>query len=120
MRNKAKYILIFLIFFTLIVTFSHKTKALDPVTIAVLTPVAVEGAKVATPYLARGLSSGSHQLAKMMFGLGDLIYFPIGLGKLMLLDFGGGIGNMGHAIMAPVRFIGDGLMLPFAFMGASF
>ena len=38
---------------------NSKTYAIDPVTIAVLTPVAIKGAEVAAPYVARGLASGT-------------------------------------------------------------
>ena len=117
MKNKLKYLLI-TAFITIVTLFSPpKAKALDPVTIAVLTPVAIEGAKVATPYVLRGLASGGRQFLKMTTHMTDLVWVPIGVSRLVLLDFGGGVSSIGKGITAPIKMTIDALLLPISFMG---
>lgn len=36
--------------------FVREAQAMDPVTIAILTPIAIKGAQVAAPYVMRGLN----------------------------------------------------------------
>ncbi|MBO5762833.1 MAG: hypothetical protein J6R85_03090 [Lentisphaeria bacterium] len=100
-----------------------KVQAIDPVTIAILAPIALKAAQIAKPYVIRGLMNlGSHMLSMG----GNLLYIlllPWGFIEVTLgLPFGGlapgirhivlGFFNMGklvfNAVLLPVAAFGMG------------
>ena len=87
--------------------FVREAQAMDPVTIAILTPIAIKGAQVAAPYVMRGLASG----ARHMVPLGFLqVTAGIPFGQLK-----GGLNNIVAGFTAPVKFTIKTLILPVAF-----
>ena len=101
--------------------FPPKAEAIDPVTIAVLAPVAIKAAKIMRPYIQRGLVSGTRGLIKTGKDTLEILYLPWGLVQMTLgLPFGGfnpGIRNVGKGFMAPVKVVTDVLCLPLQFTG---
>ena len=67
-----------LFFLVCLVLFSD-VHAMDPVTIAILAPIAAKAAEVATPYVIRGLQCGGLHMVKMGTRLIDLFRLPLGL-----------------------------------------
>ncbi len=100
---------------------AQKTKAIDPVTIAILAPLALKAAQVASPYVIKGLKN----LAKGLVLCGkDLIEFfklPIGFVQVTLgIPFGGlpgGIRNIVQGTIAPFRLGFHTMMLPLNIIG---
>lgn len=117
--RRMTWIFILTIFMTTMVP--PKAKAIDPVTIAVLAPVAIKAAKVMRPYIQRGLVSGTRGLIKTGKDTLEILYIPWGLVQMTIgLPFGGfgpGVQNIGKGLFAPVKVISDVLCLPLQFTG---
>ncbi len=96
---------------------SHEAEAIDPVTIAVLTPIAIKGAETAAPYVLRGLVSGGRHLVGMAGHAAEVFLIPWGVGRTVALDVGGGLGNIVQGLTAPFKLAWDAVTLPLAFCG---
>lgn len=100
---------------------STKAEAIDPVTIAILTPVAIQAAKILAPYVIRGLKNMSVVLLKAGGNLISFFRFPIGLLQITILapfgQFKSGFTNIGKGLWAPFQMCGNLLMLPLAIFG---
>ena len=96
---------------------NSKTYAIDPVTIAVLTPVAIKGAEVAAPYVARGLASGTAHLVQMGGHVMEVFLIPWGVGQTLALEPATGLGNVVQGCCAPFKLAWDVITLPAAFLG---
>lgn len=97
-----------------------EAKAMDPVTIAILAPIAIQGAKIMMPYVLRGLGN----MAKVGLRAGKyLIHFfwlPIGLLESTLLmpwRFTAGLKHIWKGLYGIGAFVGNILLLPVAGFG---
>ena len=64
--------------------FPPKVRAIDPITMAILAPVAVKVAEAAKPYVIRaavGTGSGLLKVGKDAF---EILYLPYGLGEMTI------------------------------------
>lgn len=95
--------------------------AMDPVTIAILTPIAIKGAQIAAPYVMRGLQSGAVHMVKMGGDLLETCYLPLGAVQTTLGApfglLGSGVGNLVKGGIAPFKLVWHTLTLPLAFCG---
>ena len=100
-----------------------RARAMDPVTIAILAPLAIKGAKIAAPYVARGFVSGCVQMKKMTFDLAKIMALPLGLCQMTVgAPFGffkRGANNCWTGIQSPFKLLWDVIMLPIAFTGVT-
>ena len=98
-----------------------EARAMDPVTIAILAPLAVKGAKIAAPYVVRGFICGCKHLGKMCIDVGKILNLPLGLCQMTLgAPFGYakvGANNCWYGLQAPLKLAFDAVMLPIAFAG---
>lgn len=98
-----------------------RARAMDPVTIAILAPLAIKAAKVAAPYVVRGIKCGGLQMKKIGVDLFKILALPLGLCQMSVgAPFGyfkRGANNCWIGIQSPFKFIWDTLMLPIAFTG---
>jgi len=101
--------------------FMPRARAMDPVTIAILAPLAIKAAKVATPYVVRGIKCGIFHMKKMGEDLLKILALPLGLGQMSIgAPFGyfkRGTNNCWIGIQSPFKLVWDTLMLPIAFTG---
>lgn len=99
----------------------QKAQAIDPVTIAILAPIAIEAAQIAAPYVLRGLRSGGVHMIKMGKDIIEIFYLPIGVLQSTLgLPFGflgNGVKNIAVGFVAPFKLALDALLMPIAFCG---
>jgi len=97
----------------------NEAKAMDPVTIAILTPIAIKGAKMAAPYVIRGLISGGNHMLSMGMDLLNMLRLPFGaLQATVGIPFGqfsNGVHNMIAGGVAPFKFAIKAVLLPLAF-----
>ena len=124
MDTTAKKITILLICLTLFSPFAApRAEAMDPVTIAILAPLAVKAAQVAAPYVVRGIKCGALQMKKMGIDLAKILALPLGIGQMTIgAPFGyfkRGADNCWVGIQSPFKFVWDTLMLPLAFIGVA-
>ena len=99
--------------------FVREAQAMDPGTIAILTPIAIKGAQVAAPYVMRGLASGARHMVSMGYDLINFFRLPLGFLQVTAgIPFGqlkGGLNNIVAGFTAPVKFTIKTLILPVAF-----
>lgn len=117
-----KLFFIFLIGGALVAPFtSREVKAMDPVTIAILAPVAVKCAEIAAPYVWRGVQNGGRHLLKMGENIFDLFRLPVGILQATLGSpfsmFSSGMKNIVSGTLAPLSLTLNTLLLPLAFSG---
>ncbi|MCI7643342.1 MAG: hypothetical protein MST10_03160 [Lentisphaeria bacterium] len=100
-----------------------EAQAFDPVTIAILTPVALKVAAAMRPYVMEGLRTGTRHMISMGKDMFELFLLPWGaLQATVGLPFGGlgpGIKNVVRGFVAPFKLGIKAVLLPIAFMGVS-
>ena len=98
-----------------------QSKAIDPVTIAILAPVALKAAKAASPYLIRSAKNTATCLFKVGKDSLELFYLPYGLGKMIFAGpFGGfrsGLVYTFRGLLAPCKMVVHCLLLPVYMIG---
>ena len=116
-----KTILILLVAGLMIPWGSGKLEAMDPVTIAILAPVAVKSAQVMMPYVVQGLKNAGGQLMKMGLDLAGILKLPLGIVQATLGApigmFGDGMKNVVDGVLAPLQFVWHTVTLPLAVFG---
>jgi len=93
-----------------------ETNAFEPVTIALLAPVALKAAKEASPYIIRGLANGGKGMMLIGKDMIDILRLPWGAVQSTAgMPFGGlgpGLKNMFVGGAAPFMMTFHTLMLP--------
>ena len=119
-----KYAVIFTVSVMLFAFFypQPEAKAMDPVTIAILAPIAIQVAKTMMPYIVRGLINMGRMGLKAGKELVSILRLPLGLIQVIFLfpwgrNFSSGLRNIGHGFFAPFMFAFYCLLLPFSAFG---
>ena len=98
-----------------------KAEAIDPVTIAILTPIAIKAAKIAAPYVIRGLISGGKGMLLMGGNILEILLLPWGALQCTVGVpfgmFGHGMSNVIQGGIAPFKLAWNSLLLPIRFFG---
>ncbi len=98
-----------------------EAEAIDPVTIAILAPIALKVAEAARPYVVRGLANGGRHLLTMGTDTLEFMLFPLGLMQTTVgAPFGGlapGLRNVIRGGVAPFKLVFHTLLLPVSFFG---
>jgi len=99
----------------------HTASAIDPVTIAILAPIALQAANAARPYVVRGMINLGKGFLKVGRAALDIFFIPYGLFKMIFLSpwgefrsgfiytLRGGIGIgkvLLHTLLLPVYMFG--------------
>lgn len=63
-----------------------QARAIDPVTIAILAPIALQAAQAARPYVIRGMINLGKGMLKVGKATLDIFYIPYGLFKIIFLS----------------------------------
>ena len=97
---------------------------LDPVTIAILAPIALKAAETAKPYVIRGLLNGGRHMLKMGVDILELLLLPLGFFEMTLgAPLGGFAPGLKHSMIgfiAPFKLALHAALLPVSFFGISF
>ena len=117
-RNLLIFGLIFSVIFGCYLTPAPEAKAIDPVTIAILTPIVIKAAQIAAPYVLRGLRNMSIAATKTIPAFVDLLKLP---GGLLLMTAGAPFGTFKrgcvyffHGLLAPFKLTWHVVCIPFA------
>ena len=96
-----------------------KAQAFDPVTLAILTPLAIQGAKILAPYVIRGLKNIAVVGLRSAKYLLKFFLVPIGLVECIIMPWriSTGLAHMGQGFIGLFCFLGNVLLLPFAAFG---
>jgi hypothetical protein len=119
---KKKFLLLTIIISMSFMLFPvQKAKAIDPVTIAILAPIALKVAQVAQPYVTKGLINLGKGLLVCGKDLIDVFRLPIGfIQSTFGIPFGGlapGIKNLVLGGIAPFKLGFHAAMLPLNIFG---
>lgn len=117
----SRMLLVILFTVTLVFAPAPRAEAIDPVTIAILAPVALKVAQRASPYIIRSLQAGGMHMITMGKHLVQVFLLPIGVLQstvgMPLGMFGNGIQNIVRGSTAPLLLVVDAIILPFSFFG---
>ena len=96
-----------------------KAQAFDPVTLAILTPLAIQGAKILAPYVIRGLKNVAVVGLRSAKYLLKFFLVQIGLVECIIMPWriSTGLAHMGQGFIGLFCFLGNVLLLPFAAFG---
>ena len=97
----------------------QKAEAFDPVTLAILTPLAIQGAKILAPYVIRGLKNIAVVGLRSAKYLLKFFLVPVGLVECIIMPWhiSTGLAHMGQGFIGLFCFLGNVLLLPFAAFG---
>ena len=102
----------------------HQAKAIDPVTIAILAPIALQLANAARPYVIRGLINLGKGMIRVGKDVVELVFLPYGLLKMTLgAPFGGFRSGLVYTIRGGIaigKIILHILILPLVTFGLNF
>lgn len=101
----------------------QKAQAIDPITMAILAPVAMKLAEASKPYVIRsviGTGKGVFNIGKAAL---EILYLPLGIGEVTIgLPFKKGRSGLKHIIrggvIAPTKIVVHTLLLPVYMTGA--
>ncbi|MBE6405559.1 MAG: hypothetical protein E7040_06010 [Lentisphaerae bacterium] len=117
-RNIIIFGLIFSVIFGCFLTPAPEARAVDPITIAILTPIAIKAAQIAAPYVLRGLKNIAIATAKTIPDFIDLLKLPVGV---LLMTVGAPFGTfmrgcnyMLHGLAAPFKLTWHVICIPFS------
>ena len=96
-----------------------KAQAFDPVTLAILTPLAIQGAKILAPYVICGLKNIAVVGLRSAKYLLKFFLVPIGLVECIILPWRMSIGlsHMGQGFIGLFCFVGNLCLIPLAIFG---
>ncbi len=118
---KKTFKILFLALVVAIAWPSPRAEAIDPVTIAVLAPIALRAAEAARPYLIRAALNTGKSLIKIGKDVWQMMYLPYGFMKATigapLGGFRSGVIYMIRGSVAPVKLIFHVLTLPLMMCG---
>ena len=102
----------------------HQAKAIDPVTIAILAPVALQLANAARPYVIRGLINLGKGVIRIGKDVVELVFLPYGILKMTLgAPFGGFRSGLVYTIRGGIaigKILFHVLILPLTVFGLNF
>ena len=96
-----------------------EARAIDPVTIAILTPIAIKAAQVAAPYVYRALANMGKASLRIFPDLIGIFKLPVGIGMMVLGWPFQGVAVRGaiytiQGACAPFQLVWHTLMIPVA------
>ncbi len=99
-----------------------EARAIDPVTIAILTPIAIKAAQVAAPYILKGLTNMGKASLKIFPDMLNIFKLPLGIGMTLLAwPFPGcfvkGLSYTFQGFLAPFKLVFHTIMIPVAAFG---
>lgn len=115
-RNLIIFGLIFSVIFGSFLTPAPEAKAVDPVTIAILTPIVIKAAQIMAPYVLRGLRNMAIAGSKTLPDFVNLLKLPVGF---LLMTIGAPFGTFKrgcvytfHGLCAPFTLAWHVLCIP--------
>lgn len=100
-----------------------EAKAMDPVTISLLAPLALQGAKIAAPYILKGLKNAGKAAVYAGKDILEIFLLPIGFFETTFgFPFGlffTGLRHIGTGALAPFKLCVHVLCIPIGLFGVS-
>ena len=116
-------VLIGLVVAMVMTAFPHRAEAIDPITMAILAPIAVKVAEAAKPYIIRAAVTTGAGMFKIGKDVLEILYLPYGLGEITIgAPFKRFRRGMVHIVrgglVAPTRLFLHVLIMPAYLVGA--
>ena len=107
----------------LMTAFPPRARAIDPITMAILAPVAMKMAEAAKPYVIRSIIGTGKGLFKIGEDVFEILYLPLGLGEMTIgAPFNKFRKGMVHSVrgglVAPTKMLLHIFILPVYMTGA--
>jgi hypothetical protein len=118
--KKPTFLVLVVIFSTYLFAPQPKARAMEPVTIALLAPIALQVAQKARPYIIKGIQNGAKHLVVMGKDVLQLMRLPLGVIQstvLMPFFFSKGVKNMIMGGIAPFKLAYHAAILPLKIIG---
>jgi len=96
-----------------------QARAIDPVTIAILGPIAMKVVAAAKPYLIRAGINSVKCLWKMCKDIFEMSFFPYGLGKMACGNLHTGLVYTFRGCLAPCKLFFHTMLLPVYMIGVN-
>ena len=96
-----------------------EAKAIDPVTLAILAPIAIKAAEKTAPYIYRGVYNAGKCLLQMGKDVFQIFYLPYGLGYMCFGSMKHGLVYVIKGGIAPAKLIVHTLLLPVMLFGVN-
>ena len=100
-----------------------RAAAFEPITVALLAPVALKVYEAAEPRLVKGAAAGGRKMIQIGGNLLEFFLLPLGAIQATLGApfgfFSRGVSNITRGAVAPVKMVGNMLVLPFALFGVN-
>ena len=120
---KRSIFLIILTFTLIMPGFIPRASAFEPITVALLAPVALKVYEAAEPRLVRGAAAGGRKMIQIGGNLLEFFRLPLGAIQVTLgAPFGfftDGVRNIGRGAIAPIKLVCNLLVLPFSLFGVN-
>ena len=87
----------------------QKAEAIDPVTMAILAPIAIQGAKILAPYVIKAIGNMGKLFLRASGNLLETFLLPVGIIECTILApwlFGRGCMHVFQGICGPLKFCG--------------
>ncbi len=98
----------------------YEAEAVDPVTLAIVAPIALQTAKIIAPYIFQAVGNMGTHLLKSCKPLLETLLLPCGLVEATLLApwrWRAGFKHMWQGLLGPVKFCGYMLLFPLSPFG---
>ncbi len=103
--------------------FTPRAVAFEPITVALLAPVALKVYEAAEPRLVKGAAAGGRKMIQIGGNLLEFFLLPWGAIQVTLGApfgfFSSGVNNIVRGSIAPVKMVGNMLVLPFSLFGVN-
>lgn len=96
-----------------------EAQAFDPVTLAILAPIAIKVAEKTAPYIYRGLYNAGKCVFKMGKDVFEFFYLPFGLGYMCFGNLKRGLVYVIKGGIAPGKLVYHTLLVPIALFGVN-
>jgi threonine/homoserine efflux transporter RhtA len=121
MMFRKKLIVLFLVAGLFMPFSTPRVQAMDPVTIAILAPVAIKAAEVMMPYVIQGLKNAGAQLLRMGMDVAGILKLPLGVVQSTVGApigmFSDGMKNIVDGLLAPLQLVWHTVTFPMAIFG---
>lgn len=123
MLGMKKFIMILLVAVLVLPFGAMKARAIDPITLMILAPVAVKAAEIAKPYIIKSVIGTGRGLIKISRDAFHILYLPLGLLEMTIgapfKRFRTGVKHVIRGgVIAPIRLILHSFLLPAYMIGA--
>ena len=116
-----KQIRILFLILSLTFVMTPQARAIDPITLGILAPIALRAAQAASPYVVRGLANLARSSGWIFKDTFRTLYLPVGILQMLFMwpwgYFRRGLINFFRGLISPFKMVLHSLLLPLYLFG---